>query len=43
VTATPGEGLEAMIAAYYAARGWNTDGLVPEALVQEMNLQDLTK
>jgi aldehyde:ferredoxin oxidoreductase len=36
--ALPRERLAAMIAAYYAARGWDTDGRVPLALVDELNL-----
>ncbi len=37
----PRERLEAMIRAYYAARGWDDGGRVPTALVQELKLDDL--
>jgi aldehyde:ferredoxin oxidoreductase len=37
----PRERLEAMVAAYYAARGWDEAGRVPGALVGELGLQDL--
>ncbi len=33
--------LEAMVAAYYAARGWDTAGRVPAAVVEELGLHDL--
>jgi aldehyde:ferredoxin oxidoreductase len=32
--------LEAMIAAYYEARGWTPDGRVPERLRMELGLDD---
>jgi aldehyde:ferredoxin oxidoreductase len=34
----PRERLEAMIRAYYAARGWNEDGTVPQAQISEVGL-----
>jgi aldehyde:ferredoxin oxidoreductase len=37
----PRERLQAMIRAYYAARGWNTDGTVPADLVRALELGDL--
>jgi aldehyde:ferredoxin oxidoreductase len=37
----PRERLDQMIAAYYAARGWNSDGAVPERLIAELSLEDL--
>jgi aldehyde:ferredoxin oxidoreductase len=37
----PRERLDQMIAAYYAARGWNPDGTVPERLIAELQLEDL--
>jgi aldehyde:ferredoxin oxidoreductase len=37
----PEERLQAMIAAYYEARGWDSEGRVPEALVSDLALQDL--
>jgi aldehyde:ferredoxin oxidoreductase len=37
----PRERLQAMIAAYYQARGWDTEGRVPQALAQDLGLQDL--
>jgi aldehyde:ferredoxin oxidoreductase len=37
----PRERLEAMIRAYYAARGWGYNGQVPEALVKKLSLDDL--
>lgn len=33
--------LDTMIGGYYAARGWTADGLVPAALVRELELEDL--
>jgi aldehyde:ferredoxin oxidoreductase len=38
----PRERLDAMIRAYYAARGWDEDGGVPAALVDELRLADLS-
>jgi aldehyde:ferredoxin oxidoreductase len=38
----PRERLEAMIRAYYAARGWTSEGLVPHSLVQQFELGDLS-
>jgi aldehyde:ferredoxin oxidoreductase len=38
----PAERLQAMIQAYYTARGWNTDGTVPAALARELGLTDLS-
>jgi aldehyde:ferredoxin oxidoreductase len=38
----PRERLEAMIRAYYAARGWDDVGQVSAVLVQELELDDLT-
>jgi aldehyde:ferredoxin oxidoreductase len=35
------ERLQAMIAAYYAARGWDREGRVPEKLVADLQLSDL--
>ncbi len=37
----PRERLSAMIAAYYAARGWDAVGRVPAALVETLSLYDL--
>jgi aldehyde:ferredoxin oxidoreductase len=37
----PRERLQAMIQAYYAARGWDKDGRVPESLVAGLQLTDL--
>jgi aldehyde:ferredoxin oxidoreductase len=37
----PRERLDAMIHAYYAARGWDALGRVPESLVAALNLDDL--
>jgi aldehyde:ferredoxin oxidoreductase len=37
----PRERLQAMIAAYYSARGWDTAGHVPAALVEQLELGDL--
>jgi aldehyde:ferredoxin oxidoreductase len=37
----PRERLQAMIAAYYAARGWDETGRVTAALVEELELRDL--
>jgi aldehyde:ferredoxin oxidoreductase len=37
----PRERLEAMVSAYYAARGWDDQGRVPPALVEELGLHDL--
>jgi hypothetical protein len=31
-----------MIQAYYAARGWDPDGRVPDALVETLKLDDLS-
>jgi aldehyde:ferredoxin oxidoreductase len=39
--ALPGERLEAMIGAYYAARGWDGDGRVPAELRAALGLEDL--
>jgi aldehyde:ferredoxin oxidoreductase len=38
----PRERLATMIRAYYAARGWNGAGRVPQALLAELRLTDLT-
>jgi aldehyde:ferredoxin oxidoreductase len=38
----PAERLEGMIAAYYQARGWDEDGMVPERLLRELGLADLS-
>jgi len=35
------DGLDAMIAAYYAARGWRADGSVPGALVAAAGLESV--
>jgi aldehyde:ferredoxin oxidoreductase len=40
-TMLPRERLQAMIRAFYAARGWNDDGTVPAALTAELGLSDL--
>jgi aldehyde:ferredoxin oxidoreductase len=37
----PRERLQAMIQAYYAARSWDDDGLVPVAMVEQLHLTDL--
>jgi aldehyde:ferredoxin oxidoreductase len=37
----PREQLDQMIAAYYAARGWNPDGTVPEQRIADLSLEDL--
>jgi aldehyde:ferredoxin oxidoreductase len=37
----PRERLQAMIAAYYAARGWDAEGRVPQAQRRELSLEDL--
>ena len=37
----PRERLQAMIAAYYEARGWERDGRVPAEQVVELGLEDL--
>jgi aldehyde:ferredoxin oxidoreductase len=37
----PRDRLEAMIAAYYAARGWNQDGTPPQTLIDQLQLGDL--
>jgi aldehyde:ferredoxin oxidoreductase len=37
----PRERLEAMIQAYYAARGWDADGQVPAALLAKLHLGEL--
>jgi aldehyde:ferredoxin oxidoreductase len=37
----PKERLDAMIASYYRARGWDKEGRVPEGLVRTYSLQDL--
>jgi aldehyde:ferredoxin oxidoreductase len=39
----PPERLRAMVAAYYAARGWDEAGRVPRALVAELGLEDLAR
>jgi aldehyde:ferredoxin oxidoreductase len=39
--ALPRERLQRMVAAYYAARGWDASGCVPSALSAELNLLDL--
>jgi aldehyde:ferredoxin oxidoreductase len=36
----PRRRLEAMVAAYYAARGWDEAGRVPAALAEELGLRD---
>lgn len=35
------KGLKAMVAAYYAARGWDESGNVPSALIDDLQLGDL--
>jgi aldehyde:ferredoxin oxidoreductase len=35
----PRERLQAMIAAYYAARGWDGDGRVPDELIDELHIE----
>jgi aldehyde:ferredoxin oxidoreductase len=40
--ALPRERLDAMICAYYAARGWDDEGRVPPALLEELRLTDLS-
>ena len=35
------EDLDVMIAGYYRARGWTADGLVPEAKLSELGLEDV--
>jgi aldehyde:ferredoxin oxidoreductase len=37
----PRERLQAMIQAYYRARGWCTQGLVPPEMIRALDLQDL--
>jgi aldehyde:ferredoxin oxidoreductase len=37
----PHERLQAMVAAYYAARGWDEMGRVPSRVLEELQLQDL--
>ena len=37
----PKERLDAMIASYYKARGWDEEGWVPEGVIEEMELQSL--
>jgi aldehyde:ferredoxin oxidoreductase len=37
----PRERLQAMIQAYYAARGWDREGRVPAELIEELQLTDL--
>jgi aldehyde:ferredoxin oxidoreductase len=39
--ALPRERLQAMVAAYYAARGWTRDGQVPPDLISNLGLTDL--
>jgi aldehyde:ferredoxin oxidoreductase len=39
--ALPRSRLQAMIHAYYAARGWDVQGRVPDALIRELELGDL--
>src|SRR5205807_1844046 len=36
----PRERLQAMIQAYYAARGWDSDGQVPRPLIESLELAD---
>ncbi len=38
----PRERLEAMVQAYYTARGWDEDGRVPDWVVEELGLADLS-
>jgi aldehyde:ferredoxin oxidoreductase len=38
----PRERLEAMVRAYYAARGWDGEGRVPRQAVEELGITDLT-
>jgi aldehyde:ferredoxin oxidoreductase len=37
----PKERLDAMIASYFEKRGWDTDGTVPTAMIDEFELRDL--
>jgi aldehyde:ferredoxin oxidoreductase len=39
--ALPRERLEAMVRAYYTARGWDDEGRVPERLLVELGITDL--
>jgi hypothetical protein len=32
-----------MVAAYYRDRGWTSDGLVPESLVADLGLDELSR
>src|SRR5207244_6871262 len=41
--ALPPERLRDMIHAYYAARGWQTDGRVSARLIDELQLQDMVR
>jgi aldehyde:ferredoxin oxidoreductase len=42
-TRLPRERLQAMITAYYRARGWNEEGEVPPAQIAELGLSDLAE
>ena len=37
------EDLDVMIAGYYRARGWNEEGLIPEAKLSELGLEDVVQ
>src|SRR5262245_131972 len=39
----PRECLQSMIQAYYAARGWDVDGMIPEHLLSDLALDQLTR
>src|SRR5262249_4407666 len=41
VATLPRTRLDAMIASYYGARGWDAEGHVPKSQVEEFGLQDL--
>lgn len=35
--------LDEMITGYYAARGWDSDGTVPESLIEDLSLKDISE
>jgi len=35
--------LQAMIAGYYAARGWTEEGLIPKAKLEALGLADIAR
>ena len=42
INLTPGD-LDMMVKAYYDARGWTVEGLIPDSKLSELELMDIVK